>query len=232
MKTTDPLLSQPLRCARCEQPLEASRVDLVTKLATCAQCNRVFTIDPATVIAGTRAVIPDTIEAFVSGDALEAPDPLAPAMAWSHRAPRAVGILYVCLGSFATLFFGTMGVASIATELRPIWAIGLMMAILTVVGVLLVYAGVRSLRTRTVIAVEATEITVRDAAARSPTRSIPRGDAVAADASSNHVTGWAVRVIGRNRRGVVLLGALRQEEARFLAGEIERALAARREVAA
>ncbi|MBN8612637.1 MAG: hypothetical protein J0L92_18730 [Deltaproteobacteria bacterium] len=227
-------VSHPLCCARCEEPLEAARVDLATGQATCATCKRVFTVSATSVIVGARASLPETIERIATLDAFGS----HLVNAWSHRPPKRLAVLFAVVGSLpAFLFLAPLFAMSRAAPREELALLVCLLGSFGGMAAVVWFGALQTFCTRTTLRVGDGEIsahtTTRPAILSIPRSApivVPRSLVVGVD-TSRVSSGWRARALTKDGRAVVLLGGLREDEARFLVAEIARALSAAEGVA-
>jgi hypothetical protein len=214
--------SGPLACVRCATPLEATGVDLASGRASCRACDRVFTIEPGSVIVGTRAAIPAGIELVPLAEAPRAEGAPPPLAAWSHR-PSTVELVMPLVTS--GLIFAVFGLMAAALVVVPrAWPMLFFVVPFLCFGAFLFGWGVHQLFTRDVIAVDATTLTAWSTRASAPSIAIARADVSRLDVQRFR-NRFVVRVIDVKARATVLLTLPSEAQARHLADELERSLA-------
>jgi len=230
--TSDLKLGPALRCS-CGATLEAPNVNVGAGVATCAACNRVFSVAaaPRADLALPR-VIPDAFEAPGSEDEIEGGYRARPGatqrvwryrwFAWTSVALIIVGVIFTGMSSvFIVGAIASAGVMGLLSLLLPhFW-----------VGICVLYWGIAHLVNRTTITVSGGEIRAVTGPLPWPGVTRRRSEILRADHS---VVGWgrgyarqyAVRLVDHGQRARKLLGGLTEEEARYLSDGINEALIA------
>ncbi|MFO0712076.1 MAG: hypothetical protein U0353_19660 [Sandaracinus sp.] len=225
--------SAALQCQGCGAPLEASRVDVKTGLASCASCNRVFKLAGETALVAlpprpAPRVIPD---AFDTPTATSAPSDGYRGSrgraehTWRYRWFKWVGPFLVLFGLFFAGIAMTFVVGAIAGG--GLWGLLSLLIPHLWVGLAVSYGGLATTLNRTTISLDARSISARTGPMPWRNVSLARDEAVSAD----HQASWGqrgqtfqVRIVGKDHRATKLLGGLTEEEARYLADELNDAL--------
>lgn len=215
--------SGPLACVRCATPLEATAVDLASGHASCRVCDRVFAIEPGSVIVGTRAAIPPGIDLVPLAEAPRAEGAPPPLAAWSHRPSTVELVLPIFAGGLTMGVFGLMAAALVAVPRA--WPMLFFVLPILLFGAFLFGAGVHQLFTRDVIVVDSTAITVWSARASAPSITISRADVSRLEVQRFRDR-FAVRVVDVRARPTILMSLPSQPQAQHLVDALERALAA------
>jgi hypothetical protein len=113
-----------LSCRSCGNAIEASRVDLVRRLAACTRCNRVLALRDGGVAAGR--VIPETFEdPEVTSDGTYRERALVARTTWRHRRPSVEGALSILGGLLALAMCAGLGLLSHPVEVAWVLAAAL-----------------------------------------------------------------------------------------------------------
>jgi hypothetical protein len=220
-----------IRC-ECGAPVVASNVNVAAAIAKCDACGAVFSIGQAAPGAGARAhatrVIPD---------GFATPERAAGVMPVGYRDVKATGssewtyrwfkLIHVFM-VFFLLFWDTISFGFVIAGLRE-GGMGLLSLLLphAWIGVALSYWTLAHLFNRTRIVLGPTGLTVKSGPIPWPSFTRERRDIVAFDVhrGSNRNRGsCSVRVFGPDQRAKRILGTLGEEEANYLASELNDAL--------
>ncbi len=235
MVESELVVGPALRCKSCGAVLEASRVVLASRLASCGGCNQVFALGTGSTAIAAQRVIP---EAFEDDDATRAGEPgyrelARPARTtWRFRGAVEAGVSLVFAGLGLVGSIAFLGIVEL-TAGRTMTLVGVAMTSpILLVGLAFLYPGLVMLVNRRTLTVEAGSISLRSGPLPWPGKTLPRQGAISAQAHGRSARGdaapgWVVRILGANRRATPLVGHLTEEEARYLADEISEALESR-----
>lgn len=220
-----------IRCA-CGVPVVASNVNVAAAIAKCDACGAVFSIGGGAWVAGRPAratrVIPD---------GFATPERAAGVMPAGYRHVNAIGssqwtyrwfkLTHLFMVLFL-VFWNTISFGFVIAGVRE-GGFGLMSLLLphAWIGVAVSYWTLAHLFNRTRIVLGPTGLTVKSGPIPWPSFTRERGDIEAFDVQrgSNRNRGsWSVRVFGPDQRAKRVLGTLSEEEANYLASELNEAL--------